>query len=306
MTTHRDSLINRVLVQASLRRPSSEPTSSTPLDIAWRWWTGEEGGVIHFIVLENIIPPQNHPTELYDLKGSTLGRTAAAEEKKKARESGRVVILKDLDVQRCIHLTREMSVLLLKTLKADLKWLRNQNCMDYSLLLAVCPVEEKESLSVSAASSACCTCCGGQNLARRPCPKCQFSVCSLCCDPSRQRLVCHLCYGFESCPILGSQTLPQQSAPFRKQSLFRSYDGGFRSTSSQGAPRPEMYFVGIIDFLQPFNIRKQVEQKVKTHLLAGGDALQISVLQPDLYAERLFEFVRRLITPIILPADVSL
>lgn len=67
-----------------------------------------------------------------------------------------------------------------------------------------------------------------------------------------------------------------------------------------------MYFVGIIDFLQPFNIRKQVEQKVKTHLLAGGDALQISVLQPDLYAERLFEFVRRLITPIILPADVSL
>ena len=88
-------------------------------------------------------------------------------------------------------------------------------------------------------------------------------------------------------------------------SIFRIDDGGLRSLTPDGRARPERYYMAIIDYMQPFNYRKRVESTVKTYLLAGGDAMQISVLEPPLYASRMLEFVRRLISPIILPVDLK-
>ena len=157
MTTHRDSLMNRMLVLASMSRSSLQPAS--PL----RRWLGQEDDHVYIIVIENVVPPHLAVSEMYDLKGSTLGRAAGPEAKQQARQSGKSIILKDLDVERCIHLTRDMGVLLLDTLRADLAWLEQHHAMDYSLLLAVVPDETNEDVHNNGdggAKSICCTCCG--------------------------------------------------------------------------------------------------------------------------------------------------
>jgi 1-phosphatidylinositol-4-phosphate 5-kinase len=306
MSQHRDSLLNRIVLCASLTRlvPAAQLALS---DYAKRLLMGEAviGGdnnqsTLHFVVLENIIPPHRSPVELYDLKGSTLGRSAAKEQEK-ARDSGKLVILKDLDVRRKLSVTAEMGRLLIETLERDAAWLQRQNVMDYSLLLAVCREEENESKSrryaVTVAGGDYCTCCGNETATLAPCPACRMAVCGFCCDESRGLAPCHLCYGFEACPILGNHltVAPLPVAP-RHASLFRSHDGGIRASTADGlSSLPETYFIGVIDFLQPFNLRKQVEQKVKTVVLAGGDERQISVLQPDKYAARLVEFVKKLL-----------
>ncbi len=213
------------------------------------------------------------------------------------------MILKDLDVRRKLSLTPEMGRLLIETLQGDVAWLQRQNVMDYSLLLAVCPNDEaaggrKAGLRNSvAAVGDYCTCCGSQTGVRKPCTECKLPVCVYCCDESRGLAPCHICYGFETCPIL-TRDVVQTPLPVAKRnaSVFRAQDGGVAATSADGTRvLPETYFIGVIDFLQPFNLRKVVEQKVKTVVLAGGDEMQISVLQPDKYAARLVEFVKKLL-----------
>jgi len=85
-------------------------------------------------------PPKEGLTvrELYDVKGSTVGR--AASEKDKAKESGG--ILKDLDLmerQWPIDFGRERENFL-RQMSRDVDFLRAKGVMDYSLLLGVCPV----------------------------------------------------------------------------------------------------------------------------------------------------------------------
>ena len=144
------------------------------------------------------------------------------------------------------------------------------------------------------------------------CNKCNLAVCRPCLKVERGIARCHLCQGAQKCPILGKEP-PLSAESVRRQSvgsnvsasIFRIDDGGLRSLTPDGRARPERYYMAIIDYMQPFNNRKRVESTVKTYLLAGGDAMQISVLEPPLYASRMLEFVRRLISPIILPADLK-
>lgn len=288
---------------------------------------------VHFVVLENVIPPHRIPKELYDLKGSTLGRTAKSKGGSDPVSSpdGPPVILKDLDVRRTIRLDGPTRQRLIEVLTSDTQWLARHNVMDYSLLLAVCPISSSSSSSsfqhsnidplvaslpppppsyfsttTTSSSSSHCTCCGSNRPSiiplLAPCPKCLLPVCSYCCNPSKGLSPCHVCYGFVTCPILQQQQQqqphhsPHASPPTSSESLqsvgslFRATDGGFLSADGK-----EIYYVGIIDFLQPFNMRKTLEQKVKTVFLAGGDEMQVSVLEPPKYAHRMVGFLSTLI-----------
>ena len=62
MMTHRDSLLNRMLVLASMSRSSLQPAS--PL----RRWLGQEDDHVYLIVIENVVPPHLGVGEMYDLK----------------------------------------------------------------------------------------------------------------------------------------------------------------------------------------------------------------------------------------------
>lgn len=49
--------------------------------------------------------------------------------------------------------------------------------------------------------------------------------------------------------------------------VFTKDHGGFRATNENNEPLPEIYFMGIIDILQPYNISKQVEHTWKSSVL---------------------------------------
>jgi len=51
-----------------------------------------------------------------------------------------------------------------------------------------------------------------------------------------------------------------------------------------------IYHIGIIDFLQDFNLRKQGENFLKVKLLGGGEG--VSAVPPKKYAARFLRFMR--------------
>ena len=46
-------------------------------------------------------------------------------------------------------------------------------------------------------------------------------------------------------------------------SIYVQDDGGFGATDEQNYPVPEIYFMGIIDILQPYNVVKRMEHHWK-------------------------------------------
>lgn len=81
---------------------------------------------IHFIISKNVIPPNLKVVELYDLKGSTAGRS------KKENE----FVRKDLDLKRVFRLG-EIRNDVMSQLIDDSRYLESLRVMDYSLLIGV-------------------------------------------------------------------------------------------------------------------------------------------------------------------------
>lgn len=50
-----------------------------------------------------------------------------------------------------------------------------------------------------------------------------------------------------------------------------------------------IYIMGIIDYLQKFNVAKFLENKYKT-ILYGDEIRYVSAVDPTIYSERMFEF----------------
>lgn len=83
-----------------------------------------------FVALENIFFNKNHIDVIYDLKGSTMGRT---------NQSGKGAF-KDLDFdtrEGGISLPDDIVSCLLSFIATDVEWLRGQNIIDYSLLVGI-------------------------------------------------------------------------------------------------------------------------------------------------------------------------
>lgn len=57
--------------------------------------------------------------------------------------------------------------------------------------------------------------------------------------------------------------------------------------------------MGIIDWLQPFNLRKRAENKIKT--IVHGAESDISVVEPRRYAARFYSFIATLVEPLPAP-----
>jgi len=96
-----------------------------------------------FTVMDNAFYTSLPIHEKYDLKGSTVGRSATDEEKEKEQENA---ILKDLDIKRKIKLGKELKQLFLEQLEADAKFLEESNVMDYSFLLGISRIDPKNPL----------------------------------------------------------------------------------------------------------------------------------------------------------------
>ncbi|KAJ3178212.1 Phosphatidylinositol-4-phosphate 5-kinase [Geranomyces variabilis] len=91
---------------------------------------------LHFVVMLNVFPPNKDIHEMYDLKGSTVGREFPEE---LAKDDPRAV-LKDLNWMargRKLRLGPAKSTLLIEQLEKDVQFLIKHKIMDYSLLVGI-------------------------------------------------------------------------------------------------------------------------------------------------------------------------
>lgn len=89
------------------------------------------GGMVRFVVMNNWFATPSPLNEIYDLKGSTLGRSSGEDVPVGS-------ILKDLDIKRKLYMaSEEIKKLYLEQLYLDSQFLAQHNVMDYSLLIGV-------------------------------------------------------------------------------------------------------------------------------------------------------------------------
>lgn len=61
-----------------------------------------------------------------------------------------------------------------------------------------------------------------------------------------------------------------------------------RGKGASDAPEPVLLYMGIIDYLQDYNLRKHLEHAFKKAVHLGEE---VSVANPDQYASRFLEFM---------------
>merc|ERR1712176_175850 len=84
----------------------------------------------------------------------------------------------------------------------------------------------------------------------------------------------------------------------QKGNLFTFEFGGMCSEKvmleekNGGSAKKDIYFTGIIDFLQEYNLKKKAESAYKRNKVAGGK-LAISSVDAKTYANRLYDFIEK-------------
>ncbi|QWU90269.1 hypothetical protein CA3LBN_004630 [Candidozyma haemuli] len=188
---------------------------------------------VHFIVMNNLFPPHRDIHTKYDLKGSTWGRYTKIPLDKEGLLDSSHTTLKDLnwlEQKEKIMFGPKKRRIFLEQLRADVQFLKNINAMDYSLLLGIHDVQKGNSTTIT-----------------------NLSV----FDPksnSKNDLI-------KTNPrdIDREADLPARNFPGRSKYIFYGHDGGIRGTNEENEPTRVIYYLGIIDCLTHYSIRKKLE-----------------------------------------------
>jgi len=217
-----------------------------------------------FIVMNSVFPSEGSHfiDERFDLKGSTVGRQCSSEEREK---KGRDAVLKDLDlamgengtIDSRIYLGKRKKADLMNQLRKDAGLLVECGVMDYSLLVGVAyldkPVERRRIQGP------------WRSLLRAPVIETVTIM-----DRALSTVVpLHWpYYGADRCGV----------------------DGGALSViPGRRLDRRALFYMGVIDFLQPWTTRKVLERDLKG--LLGYDKQAISCVAPKDYASRFLKFM---------------
>ncbi|KAK6121374.1 hypothetical protein DH2020_044901 [Rehmannia glutinosa] len=255
---------------------------------------------VRFVVMGNMFFTEVRIHRRYDLKGSSQGRFTNKDE---IDES---TTLKDLDLTYEFHMDRLLHESLFRQLSLDSAFLESQQIIDYSLLLGLhfsAPehlkslLEHPDSLHTAESTS---TAVDGE----------------LLIPPKSLLLVTHDPGSVSPTPgphIRGS-TLRAYSIGNKEADLYLPGTGRLRvqlgvnmpaqanhklvqvdETDSSEAELFEVYdvvlYLGIIDILQEYNLKKKLEHTYKS---TKFDPMFISVLEPKLYSKRFIDFLHRI------------
>ncbi|XP_065190959.1 phosphatidylinositol 4-phosphate 5-kinase type-1 alpha-like [Sycon ciliatum] len=269
---------------------------------------------IRIVVMNNLLPSCIAYHEKYDLKGSTFKRFASPKERTKKSPT-----LKDLDFLKNhpdgLLLEPEVHISLMESIRRDTTLLESFAIMDYSMLLGVHNIDEELR----------CKKAKGTELAQENMDTLDETPDITSAEESEPT---------GTSEASGKNTLdvtqPGASTPSTKRHLDRklsapasavsrrkefsliasnddsptrygdvTYDvppGGIPAQNSNGDRL--LLFIGIIDVLQSYELRKKMEHSVKS-LMADGDT--VSVHRPSFYATRFRSFM----TDSIFKCDVS-
>mmetsp|Transcript_44433 Transcript_44433/g.105296 ORF Transcript_44433/g.105296 Transcript_44433/m.105296 type:complete len:515 (+) Transcript_44433:226-1770(+) len=236
-------------------------------------------GNLHLLVMSNIFDTDRIIHQRYDLKGSTVGRKVSEAEKQQE-----TVILKDLDFKENlgkITLGADRKALLMSQMKADSQFLRSIGVMDYSLLVGV-HLRDKDSEAQMQRPS------GRPDSFPPPSASAGQGIGHV--DPTE---VQQLTKAQRRDHLIRTGSLIQRKVEKSHTSAFQEDDGGWCSLavvgeSGQQVSGREIYFVGIIDYLQFYNRRKKAETFFKGMQYKRSE---ISAVKPELYAERFIAFI---------------
>ncbi|CAI6368492.1 unnamed protein product [Macrosiphum euphorbiae] len=218
---------------------------------------------IKLVSMNNLLPSDIKIHQKFDLKGSTLGRIASVNERKKKSPT-----YKDLDFnyefhRKGIFLKPDTRLALLKTIENDCEILKEFNIMDYSILIGVHYIDS----SLQADENTSTT----EALRKAATDRWESLMDDSVEDKSIQA---------------ETWTLSDKN--------HASLSGSIPSKSVYGEKL--LLFVGIIDILQTFRIIKKLEYRLKTFKLkvtpgATETAESISVQPPVFYASRFLKYM---------------
>ncbi|KAG5490933.1 hypothetical protein JIQ42_00819 [Leishmania sp. Namibia] len=257
-----------------------------------RWW--KAGVVQHFVLMQNVFSTPYYIHRIYDVKGSTVNRTALQPGKPPPRTAFGALLLKDNDLPpRLIICGTYQRAIMLAQLRSDVDFLRQLNVVDYSCMIGVrsrlFSREEGPSKTLLL-------------LRQKPSGDRADSL------SNRSEVV----YVTSETAAADGQsigvgvaegTLPPTTAdaPQRDSNgdvyvCIHGCDGGLLSLpiytpGDDTTAREEVYYVGIIDVLQTYNSAKKLECFAKGFV---NDRSAISVIAPDKYAERLYKVLERI------------
>ncbi|BFZ26078.1 hypothetical protein BsWGS_29118 [Bradybaena similaris] len=254
------------------------------------------GKNIRFTVMNNLLPSTVKLHEKYDMKGSTYKRKASKHERSKSSPT-----LKDLDFMdnhpEGLVLEKETYDALIKTLQRDCRVLESFKIMDYSLLVGIYNLDlvkkEKMSQNTSSEMSGGYD-TGGPHAVDGHAPT---GHTSLQRGKSFKTRIGQYSTPMES--IQGNAELPEDlledadvpsdidnHIPHWLSSTHVSFcPGGIPARNAKGERL--LLYLGIIDILQSFRLKKRLEHTVKSMVIDGDT---ISVHRPSYYAQRFLQY----------------
>ncbi|CAX42635.1 1-phosphatidylinositol-4-phosphate kinase, putative [Candida dubliniensis CD36] len=219
---------------------------------------------VHFVVMNNLFPPHRDIHIKYDLKGSTWGRKTSVFSEWDEKEISKHT-LKDLnwlERNQKIQFGPEKRHIFFKQLESDVKLLQKVNVMDYSLLLGIHDVKKGNSADIEK----------------------QLSV----FEPK----------SFDKRALINTnprdldrqQDLPNDVFPGRSKYVFYGHDGGIRATNEENIPTSEIYYLGIIDCLTNYSLKKRLETCWRS---LSHPRQTISAVPAKEYGDRFLEFIKK-------------
>uniref|UniRef100_A0A5B7BU75 Phosphatidylinositol 4-phosphate 5-kinase n=1 Tax=Davidia involucrata TaxID=16924 RepID=A0A5B7BU75_DAVIN len=261
------------------------------------------GKKVRFVVMGNMFCTELRIHRRFDLKGSSQGRITNKD------EIDETSTLKDLDLSYEFHMDKSLRESLFKQLTLDSTFLESQKIIDYSLLLGLhfrapehlkALLEPPDTLQKHESSTPSDGATSGELspnglllvthepsfVSTTPGPHSRgntlraFSVGDKEVDlllPGTGRLRVQLGVNM---PAQATHKLLQDDIGTAEVELFEVYD--------------VVLYLGIIDILQEYNMRKKIEHAYKS---LHFDPMSISVVEPKLYSERFIKFLDKKVFP---------
>ncbi len=284
------------------------------------------GRKVHFVVMNNLMPPHKDMHGVYDLKGSTIGREYPEDQLKEKLASGHLhPTLKDLNwLRRDLHVSSPypaknfgLAVIyrghqplpthhvltyfpqielgptnkdaFLHQLEKDVAFLQRLKVMDYSLLVAMHSYKRGNVDGLRDKSLQVFQPKADKNEEAGAQPGTLARTPSKLEHARRVRELRESMKKERPVPMEAATDIMPEEAD--RTGFFYKDDGGIRATNSDDTPSSTVYYLGIIDCLTRYNWKKKIE-----HLWKGskGNEPQISPLPPQRYGDRFKKFISRI------------